>query len=152
MGKMKRKSYLIVAILLVSLLVATVFTACGAPKNKEFKDFEKQVLTIAKDNGVETPTEYENIAKASDKNMNYSRVKEVGDSKGNLYKNNSKSIYDMLEKYEDKTEESGTAYKQDVFEQTVFIPLVMGKIINEFYNEKNFLEFLQNYLVGNNML
>lgn len=100
-------------------------------ENPEFNEYSAKVISIMDKIGV--------LDKASfgieDENNNSSVASLLSN---NLYDNNKSAIWDVLESVQNVEERDLYYTFQDAFEQTYFIPLIVGRAISEYYGEAKF--------------
>jgi len=129
------KSVMVVAMLFSSAFVA-VGCACTDPDdefpsayNAEFEEYSEKVVSIMDKIGI---LDASTIGIENENEAVSARLL------SNTYQDNSGEIWDILEGVSDKEVKDLYFTFQDAFEQTYFIPLIVGRAISKYYGEANF--------------
>lgn len=142
---MKKFLYLLLAICLCS--------AVGCKKNVknvEFEEFSTQVFTVMQDVGIiaEIPdTTTGKKAKATPsplKNNTTIKFLSQKNSTTATFDANEDYLWQTVLSYTDKTETDSLSLFKDVFEQTFYVPIIMGDALATNYGVKNFYGYCAN--------
>lgn len=143
---MKRK-FLIALLLLVSVLCLSLsFTACSknddtdkAKQNAEFVEYRKKITAVIKDNGMHV-NDFDNGENVRSASNGIKSVTAKALAAVSTYSSDFTGIADAVMSDVDKQEsiESIVSMRDDLFEQTFFISLMLGDGIANYYSEKRF--------------
>ncbi len=129
------KSLMVITVAFSSLW-AVVGCACFDPDdefnsayNAEYEEYSKKVISIMDKIGI---LDAATLGKDSETEGASARLL------SNTYSSNSDEIWDILEDVDDPEVKDLYYTYQDAFEQTYFIPLIVGRAISEYYGEASF--------------
>lgn len=124
------------------LLASLCLVACGdkgkGVKNEEFEEYSSQVLSVMYDVGLITQLP-ETETGASEKGGQKGKVAALSaKSGGATFAEQKDGIWQTLQGFADKTESDTLNFYTDIFEQTFYIPLIMGDALAAYYNVSSF--------------
>lgn len=110
----------------------------GPVKNAEFEEFSSQVSAVMYDIGLAS-TPPETVAPATKKNPStQSVVATMSATSEDTYENNESRIWSLIDELSGVEECDVLSAYQDVFEQSFYIPLIMGDALRTYYKAENF--------------
>lgn len=131
---MKKK--IVLTTLALTLTLACACGGDGAVKNTEYEEYATQVRTVMYDLGLTTENPQSNNSVTAQWEDEYATLLNASDLA--TFDHNKTNLLNLAQGYADKVERDTLSAYTNVFEQSFYIPLIMGKALADHYKVSTF--------------